>query len=98
MATLLAAAAGHTSVQWTTLVWVVGAAVAATVIITVIVVVSRRPKSMEDGMAEFSRSLQAVAPTQHLRMRSTAAHPRAGTGKFGPQRPVRAARGETEAV
>jgi len=62
---LVAAAAksSHTPVQWWTLAWIAGAALAATVIIAVIVLVSRRPKSMEDGMAEFSRSLQAVAPT-----------------------------------
>ena len=59
---MAAVKASHTSVQWWTLAWIAGAAVVAAVTIAIIVIVSRRPKSMEDGMAEFSRSLQAVAP------------------------------------
>ena len=59
----LVASGGHTSLQWGTLLWVAGAVVAAALIIAIIVLVSRRPKSMEDGIAEFSRSLQAVAPS-----------------------------------
>lgn len=93
-----AAAKAHTSVQWSTLAWIAGAAVAATVIIAIIVIVSRRPKSMEDGMAEFSRSLQAVAPTHRLAARPGPAHPRPGMGRAVEDRPVRAPRGETEAV
>jgi len=74
----------------------VGAAVAATLIIAVIVVLSRRPKSMEDGMAEFSRSLQAVAPTHRVGPRSPSGEARPGKG---PElRSVRATRGESETV
>lgn len=58
----VAATAARTSIQWWTLAWIVGAGIAATLIIATIVIFSRRPKSMEDGMEEFSRSLQAVAP------------------------------------
>lgn len=86
--------AAHTAVQWTTLAWIAGAAVAATLIITVIVVVSRRPKSMEDKMAEFSRSLQAVAPAHRLGQRSNTASRALSTGA----RSIHATKGETEAV
>jgi hypothetical protein len=81
---LAAAKTPHTSVQWSTLAWIVGAAVAAALIITVIVLVSRRPKSMEDGIAEFSRSLQAVAPSQR-----PVARPAQGQAR-PPERSVRA--------
>jgi len=77
--TWLVASGGHTSLQWGTLMWVAGAVVAAALIIAIIVVVSRRPKSMEDGMAEISRSLQALAPSYH------AAHGSA-TGSSKPPR------------
>jgi len=93
-----AAAKAHTSLQWSTLAWIVGAAVAATVIIAVVVIVSRRPKSMEDGIAEFSRSLQAVAPTHRLAARAGHAHPRPGPGKAPDDGTVRATRGRTETV
>ena len=89
---------GHTSVQWSTLVWIVGAAVAAALIIAIIVVLSRRPKSMEDGIAEFSRSLQAVAPNHRAGARPASGPGRTGSGNPQEDRPVRAARGETEAV
>jgi Flp pilus assembly protein TadB len=94
---LLAAAAKstHTSVQWSTLAWIVGAAVAAAVIITVIVLVSRRPKSMEHGIEEFSRSLQAVAPNQRSGSRAIAGQSRLSSSKAQEERPVRATRGET---
>ena len=95
---LAAAKAGHTSVQWSTLAWIVGAAVAAALIITVIVLLSRRPKSMEDGIAEFSRSLQAVAPNQRAGGRPASGQGRTGSAKAQDERPVRAVRGETEAV
>jgi len=75
-----AAKAAHAPIQWWTLAWIAGAAVAATLIIATIVVLSRRPKSMEDGMAEFSRSLQAVAPT----------HRSVARGPAGDVRPVAA--------
>jgi Flp pilus assembly protein TadB len=84
-------AAAHTSVQWSTLAWIVGAAVAAAIIITVIVLVSRRPKSMEDGIEEFSRSLQAVAPSQRPGARPVAGQGRPGAGKAQEDRSVRAA-------
>jgi hypothetical protein len=71
------AKSSHAPIQWWTLAWIVGAAAAATLIIATIVVLSRRPKSMEDGMAEFSRSLQAVAPSH-----------RVGTRQAGEVRPV----------
>jgi hypothetical protein len=102
---IAAAKATHTAVQWSTLVWIVGAIVAATVIIAAIVVVSRRPQSMEDGMAEFSRSLQAVAPAHRPGPRPVPAHPRLGSSKAQEgsskaqeERPARATRGETEPV
>jgi hypothetical protein len=88
----------HTSVQWSTLAWIVGAAVAAAVIITVIVLVSRRPKSMEDGIEEFSRSLQAVAPNQRPGSRPGQGGARTGPGKEQEERSVRATRGGTEPV
>jgi hypothetical protein len=93
-----AAKAAHNSVHWQTLAWTAGAVVAATVIIAIIVVVSRRPKSMEDGMAEFSRSLQAVAPAHRIGQRPSPAHPRPISSKAQDDRSVRATRGETEAV
>ena len=96
---MAAVKAGHTSVQWWTLAWIAGAAVAAAVTIAIIVVVSRRPKSMEDGMAEFSRSLQAVAPAHRSAPRPG---PRAGRvpaqQKHKKNAPSRATRGETEGV
>jgi hypothetical protein len=94
-----------TAVQWTTLAWIAGAALAAAVIITVIVLVSRRPKSMEDGMLEFSRSLQAVAPLHRSSSRPAgqADGNRRAASTSRPlkpqrQRPQRARTGETEAV
>ena len=83
--------------QWWTLAWIVGAAVAATLIIAMIVVLSRRPKSMEDGMEEFSRSLQAVAPTNRVGPRPTPGDQRPSLGKGQPLRSVRT-RGESETV
>jgi Flp pilus assembly protein TadB len=88
----------HTSVQWSTLAWIVGAAVAAAVIITVIVLLSRRPKSMEDGIEEFSRSLQAVAPNHRSGARSVQGQSRGGPGNGQEERSVRATRGEAEPV
>jgi hypothetical protein len=93
-------------IQWTTLAWIAGAALAATIAIAVIVLVSRRPKSMEDGIAEFSRSLQAVAPVHRLPSRHTAERPPVEQRPPAP-RPstpgeergtVRMRRGETETV
>jgi hypothetical protein len=100
LAQLLIATAkpAHTSVQWSTLAWIVGAAVAAAVIITIIVLLSRRPKSMEDGIAEFSRSLQAVAPNQRSAGRPGQGQARPGSGKGQEERSVRATRGEAEPV
>ncbi|HXW78107.1 MAG TPA: hypothetical protein VEJ84_01335 [Acidimicrobiales bacterium] len=95
---LLAAAAKspHTSVQWSTLAWIVGAAVAAALIIAVIVLVSRRPKSMEHGIEEFSRSLQAVAPNHRSSSRAISGQSRSSSSaKAQEERPVRATRGET---
>jgi hypothetical protein len=88
----------HTSVQWWTLAWIAGAAVAATVIIAVIVALSRRPKSMEDGMEDFSRSLQAVAPTHRAGGRPAAGDLRPSVSKAKRAGPARAARGESESV
>jgi hypothetical protein len=85
-----AAKTAHTSVQWQTLAWIVGAAVAAALIITVIVLVSRRPKSMEDGIEEFSRSLQAVAPSQRPGSRPAQGQARPGPAKAQAERSVRA--------
>ncbi|HET9061302.1 MAG TPA: hypothetical protein VFN61_15390 [Acidimicrobiales bacterium] len=110
--TLLVAVAHKTTpgIQWTTLAWIAGAAVAATVAIAVIVLVSRRPKSMEDGIAEFSRSLQAVAPVHRLPSRHTAERSSAEQKPPAPRPPsprppaanesgtVRMRRGETETV
>jgi hypothetical protein len=87
----------HTSVQWLTLVWIAGAAVAAAVIIGIIVVVSRRPKSMEVGMEEFSRSLQAVAPTHRPPHRPPSDQPRPAAKPAGP-RPPKAPKGGSKAV
>lgn len=95
---MAAVKAGHTSVQWWTLAWIAGAAVGAAVIIGIIVVVSRRPKSMEDGMAEFSRSLQAVAPNHRPGARPAPSQTRLGPAKAQEERSVRATRGETKAV
>ena len=97
---LIAAAkpVAHTSLQWSTLAWIAGAAVAAAVIIGIIVVLSRRPKSMEVGMEEFSRSLQAVAPAHRPPHRPAPDQGRPSMGKAPEQRPVRAPRGETDAV
>ena len=86
----------HAPIQWWTLAWIVGAAVAATVIIATIVVVSRRPKSMEDGMEEFSRSLQAVAPTHRSGSRSPSGEIRSIMAKPHDERAVR--RGSNEGV
>jgi hypothetical protein len=90
--------AAHTSVQWSTLVWILGAAVAAAVIITVIVLLSRRPKSMEDGIADFSRSLQAVAPNHRSAGRPVQGQNRTGSGNGQEERSARATRGEAEPV
>jgi Flp pilus assembly protein TadB len=92
------AKASHTSVQWSTLAWILGAAVAAAVIITVIVLLSRRPKSIEDGIEEFSRSLQAVAPNHRSGNRPTPASGRSSPGNGQEERSVRATRGEAEPV
>jgi hypothetical protein len=92
----------HTPVQWSTLAWIVGAAVAAAVIIAIIVIVSRRPKSMETGIAEFSRSLQAVAPSHRPAPRPSATGSAVGPGSHVKpstgDRSVRAGRGETDGV
>jgi len=93
---LLVAKVAGTHLQWATLAWIGGAVVAAAVIITAIVLVSRRPKSMEDGIAEFARSLQAVAPNHRPVGRPVAAQPRPGSGALQEQSPVR--RGETGPV
>jgi hypothetical protein len=90
--------AGHTSVQWWTLAWIAGAAVVAAVTLGIIVMVSRRPKSMEDGMAEFSRSLQAVAPAHRSAPRPGLSGARTGPAKTQEERAVRATRGDTEGV
>ena len=97
---LIAAAkpVAHTSLQWSTLAWIAGAVVAAALIIGIIVVLSRRPKSMEVGMAEFSRSLQAVAPAHRPPHRPAPDQVRQGTAKTPDLRPARAPRGETDAV
>jgi Flp pilus assembly protein TadB len=95
---MAAAKTAHTSVQWQTLAWIVGAAVVAAVIITIIVLVSRRPKSMEDGIEEFSRSLQAVAPNHRAGSRPGQSQSRSGAGTAQEERSVRATRGETEPV
>jgi Flp pilus assembly protein TadB len=95
---MAAAKVAHTSVQWLTLAWIVGAAVAAGLIITVIVLLSRRPKSMEHGIEEFSRSLQAVAPTHRPGSRGNTGQVRSSSGKTQEERTVRATRGETEPV
>jgi hypothetical protein len=98
MLLLAATKTAHTTVQWFTLAWIVGAVVAATVIIALIVVLSRRPKSMEDGITEFSRSLQAVAPSHRLGQRPVPVHPRLNSVKAPEERPVGTTRGETEPV
>jgi uncharacterized alpha-E superfamily protein len=92
---IAAAKPTHTSVQWSTLAWIVGAAVAAAVIITIIVFVSRRPRSMEHGIEEFSRSLQAVAPNHRSGSRAIPGQSRSSSAKAQEERPVRATRGET---
>jgi hypothetical protein len=101
-AQLLSAAvphASHTSVQWFTLAWIIGAAVAAAVIIAIIVLVSRRPKSMEHGIAEFSRSLQAVAPNHRGAPRTASGgHVRTGAATVPPAPGQARARGEGEVV
>ena len=88
----------HTSIQWSTLAWIVGAVVAAAVIITIIVLLSRRPKSMEDGIAEFSRSLQAVAPNHRSAPRPVQGQGRPSAGNGQEERSVRTTRGEAEPV
>jgi hypothetical protein len=95
---MAAVKASRTSVQWWTLAWIAGAAIAAAVIIGIIVVVSRRPKSMEDGMADFSRSLQAVAPAHRPAPRPGQGAPRALPLRTYEERSVRATRGEPEGV
>jgi hypothetical protein len=95
---MAAVKAGHTSVQWWTLAWIAGAAIVAAVTIAIIVVVSRRPKSMEDGMADFSRSLQAVAPAHRSPPRPGLSGTRTSPAKAYEERSVRATRGETEGV
>jgi hypothetical protein len=94
------AKATHAPLQWVTLVWVVGAVVVAALVISVIVVVSRRPKSMEDGIAEFSRSLQAVAPRPAARLAASHAAQPAHQGHKTTKTdgPLRGTRRETEAV
>gem|GEM_PF-5069991 len=78
------------AIQWATLAWIIGAALVAAVVITAIVLVSRRPKSIEDGIAQFARSLQAVAPRPQSGPRSSSS----GKGRPAPeQRPLQ--RGET---
>lgn len=97
--TTRAASSGHNPVQWSTLAWIIGAAVAAAVVIAIIVLVSRRPKSMEDGIAEFSRSLQAVAPNHRAGSRPGAAgHVRANAGRAPEEQSAHRPRGETETV
>jgi putative exporter of polyketide antibiotics len=91
-ALLVAAKSAGTHVQWATLAWIAGAVIAAALIITVIVVVSRRPKSMEDGIEEFARSLQAVAPARRPVARQGDPQPRQAAGRLQEQRPAR--RGE----
>jgi Flp pilus assembly protein TadB len=91
--------AHNNPVQWSTLAWVVGAVVVAAAVIAVIFLVSRRPKSMEHGIDEFSRSLQAVAPNHRAGARPPAAsHVRPSNGRPYEERPVRPARGETGSV
>jgi hypothetical protein len=63
----------HTALQWTTLLWVAGAVVAALLVIALMFLISRRPKSMEDGMAEWARSMAAVAPDARSSGRRSAA-------------------------
>lgn len=82
---LATAKTAQASVQWQTLVWILGAAVAAALIIGVIVLVSRRPKSMEDGIEDFSRSLQAVAPAQRQASRVAQGQARPGATKAQAQ-------------
>lgn len=91
-ARLVAAKSAGTHVQWATLAWIAGAVIAAALIITVIVLVSRRPKSMEDGIADFARSLQAVAPARRPPARQNDSQPRQAAGRLQEGRPVR--RGE----
>src|ERR1700678_3119384 len=95
---MAAVKASGTSVQWWTLAWIAGAGAAAAGIIGIIVVVSRRPKSMEDGMADCSRSLQAVAPAHRSPPRPGLSGARTGLAKAQEERAVRATRGETEGV
>jgi len=95
---MAAVKAGHTSVQWWTLAWIAGAALAAAVIIGIIVMVSRRPKSMEDGMADFSRSLQAVAPAHRTPARPGLTASRLAPATPQEERTVRATRRETDPV
>jgi hypothetical protein len=78
----LAAKSASAHVQWATLAWIAGAVIVAAVVITAIVLVSRRPKSMEDGIAEFARSLQAVAPAHRPVARQGSAQPRQGAGRL----------------
>jgi hypothetical protein len=100
VATLSAASkSAGTPVQWSTLAWVVGAFVVAAVVIVVIFLVSRRPKSMEHGIAEFSRSLQAVAPNHRSAARPPAAsHVKPSSGRAYEERPARPAREEKGSV
>lgn len=79
---LAASRAPGSSIQWATLAWIAGAVVVAAIVITGIVVASRRPKSMEDGIAQFARSLQAVAP------RAPAGARRATDGRARPAQPT----------
>jgi hypothetical protein len=97
IASLHAVSSGaHTSVQWQTLLWVAGAAVVAALAIVLIVVMSRRPKSIEHGIDEFSRSLQAVAPNHRTGGRLVPGRSRPSAGS--EDGPGRAMRGEAEAV
>jgi hypothetical protein len=83
-----AAQPASNSVQWSTLAWIIGAVVAAAIIIAILVAISRRPKSMEDGIANFSRSLQAVAPSHRAAARPpNGAHARPGAVTYGQRAP-----------
>jgi hypothetical protein len=76
-------ASGGGQLQWTTLLWVAGALALAAIVIVIVIVMSRRPRSMEDGMAEFSRRLAAVAPSPagHGQQEIPAVIPEASLGR-----------------
>jgi len=103
LAVLMAAGkSANTPVQWSTLAWVVGAIVVAAVVIAAIFLVSRRPKSMEHGIAEFSRSLQAVAPNHRSAARPpVASHVKPNGARAYEERPAHVPsppRGESKSV